>query len=418
MVSLNIILSNLRKLLRRIGFDGDLLSSGMTGIGNYCFHLLKALCELDSELEFWGFGGWRWKRVDSSDLDRIDYLHGKKLLLADERAGYAQHIWQVKNALKTQISQIDRMRTLYRQLRSWKFSATSAVTNLQLFHAFKYIPVGDLSVPVLPVVHDLSFVRHPEVHPRQRLKDLESLSVSLALAKRIQTVSAFSKSEIVSVYGISSDKIVVAPPAASDIFHACGVAATQAALRRFSLTIKGYFLAVGTLEPRKNLKTLIAAFSKFTPAQRMQAPLVIVGRAGWGELELPHQTQALKREGTLIFVGAVTDVQLRSLYEGALALVFPSIYEGFGMPVVEALACGTRVAHSSATAMDEITGYTDAVRIPALNVDGWHAALVQILDERRDDEEALRVRQNAAGQFSWRQSAMTVRAAYLDVMGS
>ena len=119
-----------------------------------------------------------------------------------------------------------------------------------------------------------------------------------------------------------------------------------------------------------------------------------------------------KVDGTLRFLGAVSDVQLRSLYEGAIALVFPSIYEGFGMPAVEALACGTQVAHSLNTSMEAITDGVATLRAPATDVMAWRRILQELIGDlqRIFDERDARIAR--ARQFCWQRSAAIVRGAY------
>jgi alpha-1,3-rhamnosyl/mannosyltransferase len=183
-------------------------------------------------------------------------------------------------------------------------------------------------------------------------------------------------------------------------------------LKAFDLTTGSYLLAVGTLEPRKNLKTLIIAYAQLSKHERQRTPLVIAGGSGWGDIGLPGETAALVQDGSLRFVGAVSDAQLRSLYEGAIALMFPSIYEGFGMPVVEAMSCGTPVVHSQDTSMDEITDGL-ALRLAALDIDGWSAAIRgAVADGRLTDGGERAALMKRARAFAWTISAERVRDAY------
>jgi alpha-1,3-rhamnosyl/mannosyltransferase len=389
----------------------------MTGVGNYCFHLLKALLEADRELRLSGFTGLKWQELDSLDLDRIERFQGKRLpAMGSIAERSSQRLWRVKNALLTRFGRIEVVRSSYRHLRAARFTASRPPIPLDLFHAFKYVPAGELAVPTLPVVYDLSFVRYPQAHPRLRLRDLERLPALIVRAPLVHTISEFSKSEIVTVFGTSPDKIFIAPPAASGIFQPLGNEATRTDIAKFDLSLHGYLLAVGTLEPRKNLRTLISAYAQLTPMERARAPLVVVGKTGWGDLDLPRATEALKSSGALRFLGAVSDVQLRSLYEGAIALVFPSVYEGFGMPAVEALACGTQVAHSLNTSMDEITGSVATLRALATDVIAWYKILQELIGNRRRvfDERDLRIAQ--ARRFDWQRSAETVRDAYARIV--
>lgn len=145
--------------------------------------------------------------------------------------------------------------------------------------------------------------------------------------------------------------------------------------------------------------------------------LVVVGGRGWGDLNLPREATAFVDQGALRFLSGVSDRQLRSLYEGARLLAMPSLYEGFGMPVVEALACGTPVAHSADTSMDEISGDC-GIRISALDVDGWAAALRQATEGDEHANAVLRAaRIERARHFDWLKSAGKVIDVYRTVLG-
>jgi alpha-1,3-rhamnosyl/mannosyltransferase len=152
-------------------------------------------------------------------------------------------------------------------------------------------------------------------------------------------------------------------------------------------------------------------------ADQQRVALVIAGGSGWGDIDLPKAASSLVRAGRLRFLGAVSDAQLRSLYEGAAAFLFPSIYEGFGMPVVEAMRCGTAVAHSKATAMDEIAPGL-AQQLPALDVEAWTNAMRQAADAPEAQDGAARAARIARAEtYRWDTSAKAVRAAYAAISG-
>jgi alpha-1,3-rhamnosyl/mannosyltransferase len=393
-----------------VGFETDILRGSMTGIGNYCFHLVKALLEQKSALQFHEFSHMACRPFGLDDLIRIEQMQGKhvdskKLSLS------ASVIRKASLALRARLAQAPTARRLYREFQAIRFQRLPQNVSLDVFHAFRFVPFAELDVPVLPVVYDLSFVRYPEAHPKDRLRQLEKLPRVLERARIVQTISEFSKAEIVDVYGCAPDKIIVAPPAASSIFRPLGAEAGAPTLARFDLTDKAYFLAVGTLEPRKNLRTLITAYAQLSSAERARMPLAIVGNSGWGELELPQETARLKSDGSLRFLGAVSDAELRALYEGATALLFPSIYEGFGMPVVEALACGTEVVHAANTCMDEITrGH--AITVAATDVEAWIAPMRHLMGAESGGPRRVDECVALAQAFSWTASAATVMKAY------
>jgi glycosyltransferase involved in cell wall biosynthesis len=317
-------------------------------------------------------------------------------------------IRQIKKKARDRLTRLPLAQSLYRS----QFSRLATRESLDLFHAFNYVPVGDPNTVTLPVVYDLSFIRYPQFHPVDRLRVLGRLPALLERSPLVQTISDFSRNEIASHYGYDREKIFVAPPAAASIFRPLGQDLTRQGLTHFDVVPNEYFLTVGTLEPRKNLKTLVAAYGRLPKTVRDRVPLIVVGGAGWGKLDLPEGTTSLVSEGSLRFLGSVTNNDLRSLYEGSLALLFPSIYEGYGMPVVEAMACGTGIVHSINTSMDEITDGL-AIRVEALDVCAWSEAMVQTIDnksrERREVRQGLIDR---AATFDWNVSAARVRNAY------
>ena len=346
-------------------------------------------------------------------LTRLQRIAASKQIRAADKGLATRSKDRLRTVLTASLRKSDLALKMYRQ----QFARTVQRQSFDLFHALNFLPFADPGVVTLPVIYDLSFLRYSEAHPRERLRRLERLPDVLDKAPLVQTISQFSRDEISSAYKYPKDRIFVAPPAASAMFRPLGPDVTRADLTELGISSQ-YLLAVGTLEPRKNLRTLIAAYETLPRVERDRAPLVIVGGQGWGQLELPPATARLQSEGSVIFLGAVSNQQLRSLYEGAIALLFPSIYEGFGMPVVEAMACGTAVVHSSGTSMDEISGDL-AVRLPALDVAAWADAIgASIAGSEIGDSADRTERMARAGQFDWLRSARLVRAAYDQILQS
>jgi glycosyltransferase involved in cell wall biosynthesis len=400
----------LRKI--NIGIETRLLAGRMTGIGNYSFHLLKALIDACPELEYRGFGRVGWSRFDASTIRTIELHQNKGETAVD--TGVRQKLIA---AARRYASRSPSARTLYRAMHTTAFARTVGRESLDLFHALNFVPPADPGVVTLPVVYDLSFVRYPETHPKERLDWLTRLPAVIAKAPLIQTISEFSRNEIATVYAYPREKIFVAPPAPAGIFRPLGIDATRRGLAPLGLAPGAYLLAVGTLEPRKNLGTLVAAYGTLSPAERARMPLVIAGGSGWGNVGLPKQASELVQDGSLRFLGMVPDARLRDLYEGAVALLFPSLYEGFGMPVVEAMSCGTHVIHSVGTSMDEISADV-GVRLPAMDVAAWANAVRQAIDGTvSHTEPSERERRIArARAFDWVASAARVRAAYANLL--
>lgn len=381
----------------------------MTGIANYTLQILRAVLQRDEGFDYIGLDHLAWRAVDAATLDAA----------AAERAGDGRMggLPAAMAPVYERLSRARAARILYRKFRRWRFASSVRAQKLDLFHALNFLPPSDPGVPVLPVIYDLSTFRHPEFHPEERVRLLQGLRDTVSRAPLVQTISNFSKREIVGIFGYPAERIFVAPPAAAAVFAPAGYDATARDLAPFGLHYGDFFLAVGTLEPRKNIRTLISAYALLAPAERARCPLVVVGGKGWGDMNLPPQAEALRSDGSLRFYEGIGNLRLRSLYQGARLLLMPSIYEGFGMPVVEALACGTAVAHSSDTAMDEISGGV-AKTVAALDVSGWAEVLRQALDSRDYADPALReLRMRAARRFDWQQSAARVCEAYRDIAG-
>ena len=182
--------------------------------------------------------------------------------------------------------------------------------------------------PLVVTVHDLAVLRHPEWFNRwTRTYSGHAVPRVIRAADRVIAVSEFTKRELIALLGVPSAKIRVVPNAVEDLFTPNGPRAEG-----------DYALAVGTLEPRKNLERIAAA---------VEGELRVVGARGWGGVEAP---------GNVVWLGEVADDELACLYRGARCLVYPSLYEGFGIPVAEALACGCPVVTSRDSPMAEIAG--------------------------------------------------------------
>ena len=239
-------------------------------------------------------------------------------------------------------------------------------------------------VPVVVTVHDLAVLRHPEVFPAwTRLYGRTALRRVLRSADRVFAVSEFSKRETAELAGVDPSRIDVVPNALEPVFRADGEAAEGE-----------YVLAVGTLEPRKNLERVVAATAQ------AGVQLRLVGAAGWGDAAVagPH----------VRWLGRIDDDELAAAYRGARALVFPSLYEGFGIPALEAMACGTPVVTSVGSAMAEVTDGA-AVLVEPLDVASI-AAGIEEADRRRAELVPLGLER--AQHYTWERTADAAVAGY------
>ena len=236
-------------------------------------------------------------------------------------------------------------------------------------------PVGS-SVPTVVTVHDLAILRAPEAFPRwHRLYGRVGLERVLRAADAIIAVSEFSRREVNAFADVPAERIRVVPNGVDALFTPAGPRADG-----------DYVLAVATLEPRKNLARAVEA------ATAAGVELRVVGARGWGGVDVPG------------WVGEVPDAELAALYRGARCVVYPSLYEGFGLPVLEAMACGTPVVTSRETAMEEVAGPA-AVLVDPLDSSAI-AAGIHEASSRRDELVAAGLAR--AGAFTWDRTADAV----------
>jgi len=223
----------------------------------------------------------------------------------------------------------DRLSTLARDA-AWYPFALGRKCDADLLHCPTYRGPLRPALPVVVTVHDLAVFRHPEAFNRwTRTYSPRVVPRVLAAARRIVAVSEFTRRELVELLHVPPDKIRVVPNGVDDEFTQEGPAAEGE-----------YVLAVGTLEPRKNLPRLVEA------ARRTDVELRVVGARGWGDVQV---------EGNGVsWLGELSDDELARQYRGALCVAYPSLYEGFGIPVLEAMACGAPVVTSRGTAMEEV----------------------------------------------------------------
>jgi len=236
---------------------------------------------------------------------------------------------------------------------------------------------------VVVTVHDLAPLRHPDAFPAwHRHTGRLALRHGVGRADAVVAVSAFTRAEIIELLSIPEERIRIVPNGIEPVFNPAGPAADG-----------DYVLAVGTLEPRKNLARAVAA------ARLAGVELRVVGAPGWGGVEVPG------------WAGRVSDEELATLYRGARCLVFPSLYEGFGLPILEAMACGTPVVTTSGGATEEVAGGA-AVLVDALDAASIAAG---IAEAGTRSDELRRLGLERARPFTWAHTADVVEALWREL---
>jgi alpha-1,3-rhamnosyl/mannosyltransferase len=275
---------------------------------------------------------------------------------------------------------------------------------------------GPCSLPLVITVHDLSVLLHPQWHPPRRVKEYEwQFRESLNRSVHVLAVSEFTKQEIVRHLNYPAERVTVTYNGRRPFLRPLSAEECQPVLARLGLE-PGYLLHVGTIEPRKNIGTLLNAFAGLPVAVRRAHPLVLVGGSGWRANDLESDLGARARDGTVRRLGYCADADLAALYSSARALVFPTHYEGFGMPTIEMLACGGAVLASTAGAVAE-TVRGAAHLIDPNDEAGWRDAM---LCACTDDDwlNALRTgAEESARPFTWDRCAEQTLVGYRTALG-
>jgi glycosyltransferase involved in cell wall biosynthesis len=274
------------------------------------------------------------------------------------------------------------------------------------------------AAPLVVSVHDVSFLEHPQYFTRFRSLQLRlTVERTVNRAARVLTPSEFSRRAILKHYRIAADKVVVVPNAVSGQFRPIDREVAGAAIQRKFGIRRPFVLTVGDLQPRKNHLGLLRAFEDVLEAQpKLPHDLVFVGKETWYSRDLHRAVKRSPLRDRVHFTGFVEDADLVQFYGACDLFVFPSFYEGFGLPILEAMACGRAVACSQLTAMPEVANGAGLLFDPGSRREIARAMLDILLDtELRTRLERLGL-QHAAG-FSWEKSAVRTLEVYYEVAG-
>ena len=288
---------------------------------------------------------------------------------------------------------------------------------LDLFHSPDFVlPPVSGGIPTLLTVHDLSFAHYPEVFPEPLVRYLNTVVPwSVGRASHILADSQATKDDLVALWDTPAEKVTVLYSGVDPRFRPVESGEAITAVRqRYNLGDVPYILAVGTVQPRKNYQMLIRAFAPL--AGKCTHNLIIAGGKGWLYDEMMAEVGRQGLDGRVHFIGFVADDDLPALYSGAALYVFPSLYEGFGLPLLEAMGCGVPILTSDASSLPEVAGNA-AVQLSPHDEAAWTAAMSQLLGD-----DARRVKMVAAGfrqarQFSWRKSAKQLLGIYDELLG-
>jgi len=286
----------------------------------------------------------------------------------------------------------------------------------ELLHVQYTAPLG-CPVPVVVSVHDVSFLEHPEYFPVHRALQLRlTVQHTIRKAARILTGSEFSRDSIARAYQLDPDRIAVVPNAAADCFHPVRREAAFGQVReRFGIAVP-FILSVGDLQPRKNHVGLIEAFGRLIRAYpQLPHHLILAGKETWFGRRVSDAARHSGIADRIRFLGFVSDDDLLHLYNACELFCFPSFYEGFGLPVLEAMACGAAVACSNTSAVPEVADGAALLFNPH-EADEITRAMLDLILHAELRARMCRLGLQRATHFSWRKTAQQTLDVYYDVL--
>ena len=374
----------------RIALNARILQAPRTGIGQYLAELIAAL-RVDPRIELELFHGWGWSaEVPPAALP-----------------GYSR--WA---ALAKQVPGAYRIRHALDQQR---FGRGARRRGAELYHEPSLWPL-DFAGPMVMTLHDLTHLHYPHTQPRDRLAEIERrIGPALERAQCILTDSQFVADEISRHYGVAAKRLQVAPLGCAERFHPRSADELRGSLATLDLEPGAYLLCVGTLEPRKNLSQALRAYALLPATMRARFPLVIAGMAGWRGEDFAADLRRGLAGGQVRLLGYLNDRALAELLAGARMLLFPSLYEGFGLPVLEAMASGVPVLLAPRAALPEVAGEAGVYSEPG-DDRSWCEAILRLIEDPAEWQARRACGLQRAQHFSWKRCATQTIAAYRQAM--
>lgn len=371
----------------RLAFNATSLLSPLTGIGQYSFQLALGLAK-------------------QTEID-ADFFYG---------AAWSKKVRETPLAGPTSFMPFVRAWLPYSyELRRWvqgnRFAAHVKGDTFDVYHEPNILPLP-FDGPTVITVHDISWVRYPGAHPAERVRAMNKhFQPGLDRASLILTDSEFIKRELIEVFGVQPERICPIALGVEERFKPKTATETLQTLGAHSLAYQQYILAVGTLEPRKNLTLAITAFMQLAPNLRAQFPLVLVGMKGWHTSALEKLMAPLVAAGDIRLLGYLPREQLADVIAGATVLVYPSIYEGFGLPPLEAMACGVPVIASNASSIPEVVG-DSGILVHPQDQDAMLYSLNAILNAPDIRTKLAHKALSRSTQFTWSRCVSQTIGAY------
>ncbi|MCK2089610.1 glycosyltransferase family 4 protein [Thauera aromatica] len=373
----------------------DAVRFPLTGIGRYTYELARQLPDEVPGLDLQFMAGHRFVPRLPTEKAFSNPAQGRSLAV------------RVRQRLQNSPAIV----SAHRVWLSRRQSHSLKEHNEAIFHGPQfYLPRFDGKSVV--TIHDLSVFTWAHCHPGGRARMMrQEIVKSVSRASMVLTDSEFTRQELVAFFSLPPERVRAIPLASAACFRPRLPTELDAVLPRLGLRPGNYCLYSGTIEPRKNLGALLDAYQRLPTSLRHRLPLVLCGYQGWQSADLHARIQKAAGEGWVRYLGYVSGAELPHVFAGARLFAFPSVYEGFGLPVLEAMASGVPVVCSNSSSLPEVAGDAALMCAPH-NVDTLTDLLRQGLEDEGWRSEAQRKGLAQAARFSWAQCARKTGAAY------
>ncbi|MGI6208315.1 MAG: glycosyltransferase family 4 protein [Anaerolineae bacterium] len=368
----------------RIAIDARLLHYTKAGISQYILRLLEGLNSLDPEEEILVL---RSRKHRESDLPTMRFE--------------TVPLWTPPHNRFEQVGLRLELRPLH----------------LDLLHSPDFIPLFRRNFKSVITVHDLAFLMYPHLLTRESAHYYGQIDQAVRSADRIIAVSESTKRDVIRLLGVPEDRVTVIPEAINPIYRTLEDRDAVDAVRRKHGLPEQFAIFVGTIEPRKNLPTIFRALRRLKDQHKVDLALAVVGQWGWLYDEVLKVYEELKLQDTVRFLGRLPDEELLYLYNAATVLAYPSHYEGFGLPPLEAMACGTPVIVSNTSAMPEVVGEAGLLVNPE-DDEALTVALLRVLSDTDLRDALVRRGYQRVQNFSVKRMAEGTLELYRSVLAT
>jgi len=375
-------------MVKRIGIDATALPAQPVGAGNYIIQLVKALAKMDLDYEFIVFA--QKSKRDLFGIPLNSNLHWE--IVADKSPMY-RLMWE----------QTTFPRLVHR-------------AELDLLHSLHYTKPVRLGCPSVVTIHDMTFFLFPHLHTRsKRIFFPFAIRSSIRRADALIAISESTRQDSIRLLGISPQKIFTTMLGITDEFRVVKDKGLLEKVREKYDLPEAFVLYVGLVEPRKNIPFLIRAYKSLVD-EGIQHNLVIVGRFGWMYHEVFKQIEELGLEDRVQFTGYMPQDDLPMVYNLASLFVYPTKYEGFGFPTLEAMACGTPVVTTAISSLPEIVGNA-GILVPPGDEQELTGAMVEVLSDPIFYDQLRTRGLQRSEQFTWERTARETLKVYQQVLG-